>query len=131
MRYGVIGLFPEIKPVIHAPGLERLVLMVSEARPSLSQQAILRIAEAVPLTLKDAAIERVSQILASYGRSCSDQPADKNFWYRIQRTLEHLGRMKKSLIKGRRKEQRKRTFFLDKDPIHKRLELLRELFFGP
>jgi hypothetical protein len=54
VRYGVLGLFPEIKTVTFSPDLERLTIMVSNARPSLSQQAILRVAEAVPITRQEA-----------------------------------------------------------------------------
>lgn len=129
VRYGVLGLFPEIKTVTSSPGLERLTIMVSNARPSLSQQAILRMAEAVPSTRQVADIEYISQILASYGRSPSDKAVDRSFWVRIQRTFNELYRLKAQPIKGRNKKQRKKTFFIDDDSCHKRLELLRELFF--
>ena len=131
VRYGVLGLFPAIKTLHYTPVLERLIVMVSKARPSISQQAMLRIAEALPLTRDEADIEGVSQILASYGRSTSDRPSDSNFWFRIQRTLNQLILLKKVPIKGRKKNQRRKSFFLDKDIYHKRLELLRELFFKP
>ncbi|MCK4390893.1 MAG: transposase, partial [Desulfobacterales bacterium] len=129
VKHGVLGLFPEIRTLTCSPYLERLILIVSNARPSLSQQAMLRVAEAVPLTREVADIECISQILASYGRSTSDQPSDRDFWDRIQRTLNQLSRLKERAIRGRNKKQRKKTFFHDQDLCHKRLELLRELFF--
>ena len=129
VKHGLLGLFPEIKELTSSPDLERLILIVSNARPSLSQQAMLRVAEAVPLTREVADIELISQILASHGRSPSDQPGDRNFWDRIQRTLNELYRQKGGAIKGRNKKDRKKTFFHDGDSCHKRLEMLRELFF--
>ena len=72
----------------------------------------------------------VSQILASYGRSISDRPEDSKFWFRIQRTLNQLLQLNKRTIKGRSQKQRRKTFFHDNDIYHKRLELLRELFFN-
>ena len=129
VKYGVVGLFPEIKQVPCSQELERLILIVNNARPSLSQQAMLRVAEAVPATLQVADIECISQILSSYGRSASDQGADRIFWDRIQRTLRELCRLKERAIRGRDKRKRRKTFFHDKDLCHKRLELLRELFF--
>lgn len=129
VKHGVLGLFPEIKPINSLPNLERLTFIVSNARPSLSQQAILRIAEAVPITQQEADIECISQILASYGRCPSDQTKDQNFWDRIQRTLNEWYRLNELPIHGRNHKERKGTFFLDKDSCHKRLELLRELFF--
>ena len=130
VKYGLLGLFPEIKPAASSADLEQLVLLVSEARASLSQQAMLRIAEALPLTQKEADIDCIAQILASYGRSVSDQPADSYFWDRIQRILKQLGRLKKSGRQERDKKQRRKTFFSDQDSCHMRLELVRELFFN-
>lgn len=131
VEYGVAGLFPEIKAAAIFPELERLILLVSEARPSLSQQAMLRMAEALPLTRQAANPYWISQILASYGRSPSDLPADQTFWDRIQRTLNQLGQLKTRPPRGRNRKQRKKTFFQDNDSGQKRMELLRELFYTP
>jgi hypothetical protein len=131
IHYGVLGLFPEIKTLRCSSELERLILMVSDARPSLSQQSILRVAEAVPLTAMEADIDSISDILASYGRSPSDQPADRHFWDRIQRTLNQLYRLKEYTRAYRHKSERKKNFFQDEDSCQKRLELLREFFFNP
>ena len=130
IKHGLLGLFPEVKALPYSSDLERLVVMVSRARPSLSQQAMLRIAEAVPLTQEEADIDVVSQIVASYGRSASAQPADLKFWSHIQRALNQLRWLKQSPIQGRDKKQRKKTFSRDDDFCHNRLELLRELFFN-
>ena len=127
--HGLPGLFPEVKTLSLSKELERLVIMVSKARPSLSQQSIMRIAEAVPATQELAGMEPVSQILASYGRSVSNRPVDIAFWSRIQRTLNQLVRLKQGSMKGRDKKKRHRTFFHDNDLYHKRLEFLREIFF--
>jgi len=129
IKYGVPGLFPDIKALVDEPDLERLVLLVSKAKPILSQQAILRIAEVVPVTKAEADMETVSQILASYGRSLTNRPSDIDFWARIQRTIAELDRLKQKKLKGRNRKKRKETFFRDNDSCHKRLELLREIFF--
>ncbi len=131
IEHGVAGLFPIVKEHFKFPDLESLVILVNEARPSLSQQAILRIAEALPSTQKDANTESISNILASHGRLATAQQADKYFWGRIQRTLSELQRLRNSTIKGRVKKERKNTFFLDDDLLHKRLEMLREQFYDP
>ena len=131
VAHGLPGLFPEVKTLAFSEDLERLVIMVSKARPAVSHQSMMRIAEAVPAAQEGAGMEPVSQILASYGRSVSNRPADSEFWSRIQRTLNELNRLKLGLIKGRDKKKRRKTFFRDSDPYHKRLELLRELFYQP
>ena len=130
VEHGLLGLFPEVKTLSISTDLERLVVMVSKARCCLSQQAIMRIAEAVPATQEAAGMEAISQILASYGRSVANRPADIEFWSRIQRTLNELNRLKQVSIKGRDKKKKGKTFFQDADPYHKRLELLREIFFN-
>jgi len=131
VKHGVLGLFPKLKTLPYSSMLERLIVMVCKARPSLSQQAMLRIAQALPLTRDEADLEAVSQILASYGCSSSDRPEDRKFWFRIQRTLNQLLQLNQRSIKGRSQKQRRKTFFHDDDIYHKRLELLRELFFNP
>jgi len=130
VKHGLLGLFPKLKTLPYSPVLERLIVMVCKARPSLSQQAMLRIAQALPLTGDEADMEAVSQILASYGSGPSDRPTDSKFWFRIQRTLNQLSQLSKLPIQGRNKKQRKKTFFHDDDIYHKRLELLRELFYN-
>lgn len=131
VAHGLPSLFPDVRTLPISEDLELLVIMVSKARPSVSQQSIMRIAEAVPATQEDAGMESVSQILTSYGRSVSNRPGDSEFWSRIQRTLHQLNRLKVGVIKGRNKKRRRKTFFQDNDPYHKRLELLRELFYQP
>ncbi|MBT4290181.1 MAG: helix-turn-helix domain-containing protein [Deltaproteobacteria bacterium] len=56
---------------------------------------------------------------------------DLDFRGRIQRTLHLWAGLLKSPICERNVKNRKITFFLDQDIFHKRLELLRELFFNP
>ena len=129
VEHGLPGLFPEVKTLPISEDLERLVVMVSKARPSLSHQSIMRIAQAVPATQDGADLESVSKILASYGRSVSNRPTDIEFWSRIQRTLNQLNRLKHGSLKGRDPKNRSRTFFRDNDSYHKRLEMLREIFF--
>ena len=130
VKHGILGLFPKLKTLPYSPVLERLIVMVCKARPSLSQQAMLRIAQALVLTRDEADMEAVSQILASYGRCTSDRSTDGKFWFRIQRTFNQLSQLSKRPIQGRNKKQRKKTFFQDDDIYHKRLELLRELFYN-
>jgi len=129
--HGLPGLYPEVRTLPFSEDLERLVIMISKARPSLSQQAILRIAEAVPATKESAGTEAVSQILASYGRAVSNRPADEAFWSRIQRSHDQLKRLKETPMKGRDRKKRNKTFFNDHDMFHKRLELLRQIFYHP
>ena len=129
--HGLPGLYPEVRTLPFSEDLERLVIMASKARPSLSQQAILRIAEAVPATKEAAGTEAVSQILASYGRAVSNRPADEAFWSRIQRSHDQLKRLKETPMKGRDRKKRNKTFFNDHDMFHKRLELLRQIFYHP
>ncbi|WP_155321765.1 hypothetical protein [Desulfosarcina ovata] len=58
----------------------------------------------------------------------SNRPGDIDFWWRIQRTLSELNRLKQKGVKGRDRKKRQQTFFQDADLCHKRLELFREIF---
>ena len=72
IRSGLAGLFP-IPPngATQEPVLEQLLLIIRKCRPSVSQTALLRIAQAVPVTQPSADAEITSRILNShgYGRS--------------------------------------------------------------
>lgn len=131
IKHGVAGLFPRISGIACTQEMENLITLINEARPSLSQQAMLRIAEALPHTRNEANLDCISEILASHGISASSQKTDKQFWSRIQRTLMELGRLTAGLKNGRNNTQRRKSFFRDDDLPHKRLELLRELAYDP
>ncbi len=131
LRHGVVGIFPDFKEASYCPDLERLVLMVKDSRSSLSQQSIFRVAHAIPLTRPYADVDLIGQILKSHGLAVSSQPGDKEFWGRVQRSLQQCEELKQRRVRGRSKGNRSGTFFMDDDPCLKRLELLRELFYNP
>ena len=111
--------------------LEQLTLLIKKGRPHLSYTAIHRFAQAVPVTKNVTTPKRISKILQSNGYGISDMKEDFHFWGRIQRTLEQWSQILKNPIKGRSSKDRKSTFHVDQDPFHKRLELIRELFYNP
>ncbi len=131
VRYGVAGLFscPGGR-VNQAPNLEQLVLIVRNCRPSVSQIAVLRVAQAVPVTQAAADSEVISRILNSHGYGYSRLETDRDFFGRIQRGLTELKGIRANPLEGRKRDKRKETFFVDTDPYHNRMELLRELFFN-
>ena len=83
--------FLDIKAALVLPALEALIVMVIEARPSLSQQGLLRVAQAVPATKEQADMESISEILASYGKLPSDQASESMFW---EQDSAHIERTK-------------------------------------
>ena len=130
VRYGLAGLFTlPASTVSQAPGLEQLVLIVKNCRPSVSQIAVLRIAQAVPITRAAADLKMISRILNSHGYGYSRLETDRDFFARIQRSLTELTEIKKKPAE-RKRDKRKETFFTDTDLCHNRMELLRELFFN-
>ena len=129
VEHGLAGLFDIAGNIRTEPVLESLVLLIKECRPSLSHVAILRIAQAVPLTKDIAGIDLISDILTSYGYGQSNLSTDRIFWGRIQRTLSLLQNQLKTSVKGRKISQRKDSFFANSDPLHKKLECLRTLYF--
>jgi transposase len=112
------------------PDLEQLCLLAKTSRPSLSYTAIHRLAQAVPITKGVSTPKLVSTILQSHGYGISDMDDNAIFWGRIQRALDLWSILSRAPIKGRDAKKRKATLFVDRDPYHKRLELLREIFFN-
>ena len=131
VQKGLLGLFVLPKAPRQAPHLEQLVLLVKQARPSLSNQAILRLAQAVPVT-KDYAEEKlISQILQCHGLRVGDQPSDRQFWTHLQRCFENLTRAHAKSGSKRNIQQRHDNYWKDDDQPLLRIELLRELFSDP
>ena len=128
--YGLPGLFYIPHTLRNEPALEKLVLLIKQSRPSLSHIAILRLAQCLPLIKDKANLDIISSILTSYGHGQSSLDSDPHFWGRIQRSLLTLENLLKTRIKGRKVKERKKTFFVDSDSYHKKLECLRELFYS-
>ncbi|MEA3225654.1 MAG: transposase [Planctomycetota bacterium] len=129
--HGLAGLFSYPGgTVTQAPNLEQLVLIVKNCRPTASQLAVLRVAQAVPVTQAVADSKVISRILNSHGYGYSRLETDRDFFGRIQRSLEELNGAGGKQVEGRRRDKRRQTFFVDADPYHNRMELLRELFFN-
>ncbi len=129
VNYGLPGLLFFSDSSRQHPDLEQLCLLAKTGRPSLSYTAIHRLAQAVPITKDVSTPKLVSAILQSHGYGISDMKDDAIFWGRIQRTLDLWYILAKTPIKGRDAKKRKATLFVDQDPYHKRVELLRQLFF--
>ena len=60
-------------PVNQASNLEQLVLIVKNCRPSASQLAIMRVAQAVPVTQTVVDSQMISRILNSHGYGVPDR----------------------------------------------------------
>ncbi|MBC8553589.1 MAG: transposase [Candidatus Brocadiales bacterium] len=127
--HGLPGLFSAVNGAKQDNDLERLVLMVRRSRPTANHTAILRVAEALPLTKENASLSIIASILDSHGYGHGRMSTDEVFWARIQRSIEAMLRASKLIIPGRDKKHRKETFFVDGDPWQNRLECLRKLFF--
>ena len=130
VSHGVIGLFDLFNNVTQLPKLERFVLLVKDARPSLSNQGLLRFSQALLPTAKDTSLTSISQILKSHGLSVCGQNSDKQFFGAIQRRLEELTRCRQKQLCQRDTSKRFETFLLyQRDQCQHQLELLRELFY--
>jgi hypothetical protein len=127
--HGVAGLFP-LPGGQQEPALEQLTLIVKECHPSVSQIAVLRVAQAVPVTQQVADSQMISKILNCHGYGYAAMQSDREFWARIQRSLSELEGVLKTPGPPRRRNTRTDSFFSDTDSYHNRLECFRELFFN-
>jgi len=131
IKYGLPGLFIFSDSSKQHPDLEHIALLAKKSRPHISYTAIHRLAQAIP-TIKDVSTPQIiSKILQSHGYGISNMEDDSNFWGRIQRSLTSWENLLRIPLDGRDAKDRKGTFCIDLDPSHKRLELLRELFYTP
>jgi len=111
VRYGFAGIFPYLGGKANQePSLEQLVLIVKNNRPSVSQIAVLRVAQAVPVTQADADSQMISRILNSHGYGYSKLETDRDFFGRIQRSLAELKALREKPVEGRKRDKRKETF---------------------
>jgi len=136
IQFGLPGLFSlpggNGMAMKQEPNLEQLVVMIKKSRPSVQNIAILRIAQAIPITKECADPDLISKVLNSHGLGYMSLPSDEEFFGRIQRILFQLNNLHlmNKPIKARKKKPRKDYFFIDHDLYHKRLECFRELFFS-
>jgi len=131
LQLGMVGLLDTFTHVPQFPKLEQLIIMARKSRPTLSNAALLRIAQTIPITSEGVSIDLVSEILNSHGLNPSCLATDEAFFGRIQRTLAEYENLIKHPAGKREVGNRKKTFFIDEDICHKKLELLRELFYNP
>jgi hypothetical protein len=132
IKFGVPGLFPIMKQVMQFPKVEELVLLVKNARPSITNIGVVRIAQALPVTKEDVNLDLVSEVLISHGISGNDIPSDRDFFSKLQRIMNSIFYFReKGLGTHRDPKKRNETFYDDNDEYHKRLELLRELHYNP
>ncbi|ETR67772.1 MAG: transposase [Candidatus Magnetoglobus multicellularis str. Araruama] len=128
---GLPGLFSFSNSCQQHLDLEQLALLIKKARPQLSYTSIHRIAQVVPITESFSSRSLISRILQSHGYGISDMKDDINFWGKIQRTLDIWANLIEKPIGKRCSKKRKTTFLIDADVYHKRIELLRHLFYHP
>jgi transposase len=131
IKYGLPGLFIFSDSSKQHPDLEHIALLAKKSRPHISYTAIHRLAQAISIIKDVSTPQIISKILQSHGYGISNMEDDSTFWGRIQRSLISWENLLKTSIYGRDAKDRKATFFVDHDPYHKRLELLRELFYTP
>jgi transposase len=128
---GLAGLFPFSNSCQQHPDLEQLTLLIKKARPQISYTSIHRIAQVVPITERISSTKLISKILQSHGYGISDMEDDISFWGKIQRILNRWSTLIENPIGRRCSKNRKTTFMIDADEYHKRIELLRHLFYNP
>jgi len=130
LKSGVVGLLGLPSFPSQDGKLEKLTLLIKKSRPSLSYTAIHRITQSVPILANKSHPEIISTILRSHGYGISEMVEDIEFLGRIQRTIETYNLLVNKTIKGRNLKKRKETFLVDKDMAHRRIELLRSLYFN-
>ena len=128
VKYGVIGLLPEQSSIKVEPNLERIVLLVKEARPHEQANYALRLADA--LQIEGASLEIIRRIQRSYGFGQRQDKSDRVFYKTLQHIVKSVASEKRR-IRGRSGHDascRFETFInFDKDSLQQRIELFHTL----
>ena len=131
VRHGAIG-FLRMPAVVEVdPRLERLVLLVRQARPKTGSAPISTLAQA--LGIPGADMDVIRRIQRSHGYGQRQDETDRAFYASLQKILVSVayhqrcdGAQKRVL------EQRAQSFFdFDQDPFQHKVELFKELSTAP
>jgi len=131
LRYGAIGFLQMPGFVEVDPRLERLVLLVRQARPKTGSAHIATLAQA--LGIPGAGIEVIRRIQRSHGYGQRQDDTDLAFYAGLQKILASVAHHRR--VSGKQKRgvaQRAETFFdFDRDPFQHKVELFKELSSAP
>jgi hypothetical protein len=131
LRHGAIG-FLRIPGLVEVdPRLERLVLLVRQARPKTGSAHISTLAQA--LGIPGADMDVIRRIQRSHGYGQRQDETDRAFYAGLQKILVSVVHHQRSSGKQKRVlEQRAETFFdFDRDPFQHKVELFKELSTAP
>jgi hypothetical protein len=131
VRHGAIG-FLRMPAVVEVdPRLERLVLLVRQARPKTGSAHISTLAQA--LGIPGADMDVIRRIQRSHGYGQRQDETDRAFYAGLQKILVSVAYHQRcDGAQQRVLEQRAQTFFdFDQDPFQHKVELFKELSTAP
>jgi transposase len=130
VRHGMAGVYPSLGAREQNPELERLVLLVKTTRPTATETAILRFAEALRMDPLPS-LHAIGHILHCHGRGNTRDQGDLEYWEGIQEIVQALGFWKSQPGPPRSKGDRKKTFYVADEALQVRFELFRALALDP
>ena len=123
--YGALGLLADISFVQIDSRLERLAVLVKEARPHERANCVLRLAEALGIPAGLDSI-RAAQRSHGYGQRMGDD--DVEYFKGLQHIFESVSKQKEKVRPMHDAGNRTKTFFnFEKDHLQQRMELMRTL----
>ncbi len=131
LRYGAVGFLRMPSLVEVDARLERLVLLVRQARPKTGSAHIVTLAQALGLPGVD--IEVIRRIQRSHGYGQRQDDTDLAFYAGLQKILASVAHHRRARGQQRRVvAQRAQTFLdFDRDPFQHKIELFKELSGAP
>ena len=125
VKYGTLGLLPELSQVQVDAQLERLVVLIKWARPHENASLALRLANALGLPGAGSSVVRHIQRCYGYGQGLDEK--DVAYFHGLQHLLDSLARQMEK-PSGRDKTRGAQHFFdFDHDPLQQRTELFKTL----
>lgn len=130
LSHGIPAVYPRLGARDQNPKLERLALLVKITRPTATETAILRIAEALRMD-PIPSLHAIGHVLHCHGLGNTRDESDLRYWEGIQEIVRALESLKSQPGPLRSKADRKRTFYIPDEGLQVRFELFREIALNP
>ena len=126
VEYGALGLLADISFVQIDPQLEKLAVLVKEARPHERANCVLRLAEALYIPGASLDSIRAAQRSRGYGQRMGAD--DIEYFKGLQHIFESVSKQKGKALSMHDPGNRPKTFLnFDKDHLQQRIELMRAI----
>ena len=126
VRYGTVGLLPNLSQISVDSKLERLVVLIKSCRPHECASFAVRLANA--LEIQNVSLDQVRQIQRSYGYGQRMDKDDQHYFHELQHIISSVIKQKQKVFSIHDHRDRAHTFLnYEQDHLQHRVELFKAL----